>query len=127
MEEMTSKIRRWWWASKEKGRGWAMLLWDNLFLSKGIGGIGFRDLRLFNFALLGWQVWRLIPHRDTFFFRVLSLKYFAEGDLFHPKKIDKLSFTWSSILEATRALKGAWLACGGIWLDNDKLGFEGLD
>ncbi|KAK8328831.1 hypothetical protein V6Z11_A11G277500 [Gossypium hirsutum] len=131
MEEMTSKIHRWWWESKEKGRFWAMVLWDNLFLSKVMGGIGFRDLQLFNFTLFGWQVWRLILHRDTFFFRALSLKYFPEGDLFHPNKIDKLSFTWSSILEATRALnKGlGWYVGDGcrIWLDNHKLGFEGLD
>ncbi|KAA3483823.1 non-ltr retroelement reverse transcriptase [Gossypium australe] len=64
-------------------------------------GIGFKDLHLFNVALLGRQVWRLIECKDTLCYKVLSAKYFPNGDIFHPKKIDKPSFTWQSIFKAT--------------------------
>ncbi|XP_040964571.1 uncharacterized protein [Gossypium hirsutum] len=58
------------------------------------------DLRHFNVALLGRQVWRLISCKDTLCFKVLSAKYFPEGDVLHPKQIDNPSFTWQSIAKA---------------------------
>ncbi|KAG8501277.1 hypothetical protein CXB51_003369 [Gossypium anomalum] len=39
----------------ERKRGWNMLAWDRLCYPKGMGGFGFRDLWLFNVALLGRQ------------------------------------------------------------------------
>ncbi|MBA0777795.1 hypothetical protein Gotri_005768, partial [Gossypium trilobum] len=45
----------------------------------------FHDLHLFNIALLVRQVWRLLNHRDTLCYQVMSSKYFPNGDLFHPK------------------------------------------
>ncbi|MBA0868948.1 hypothetical protein Goshw_020908 [Gossypium schwendimanii] len=60
-DEMLSKLYSFWWASKDKGRGWLMLAWDILCMPKGIGSLGLRDLRLFNLVLLGRQdvVWLL--------------------------------------------------------------------
>ncbi|KAL1102266.1 hypothetical protein V6Z11_D05G351800 [Gossypium hirsutum] len=89
---------------KEKSRGWNMLSWDRMCFSKGMGALGFRDLRHFNVALLGRQVWRLISCKDTLCFRVLSAKYFLDGDVFHPKRVDKPSFMWKSIARATSIL-----------------------
>ncbi|KAH1047679.1 hypothetical protein J1N35_038463 [Gossypium stocksii] len=109
MEEMTSKIYWWWWTSNEKGHGWAMLMWDNLYLPKDMGGVGFRDLWLFNLALLGQQVWWLISQKDTLCFQVLSSKYF-----FDAKALDK-GFSWHLGDDCS------------IRLDKDKWGFEGLD
>ncbi|KAA3461315.1 Cyclopropane-fatty-acyl-phospholipid synthase [Gossypium australe] len=59
-----------------------------------MGGLGFRDLHLFNLALLGRQVWMLLNHRDTLCYQVISSKYFPNDDLFHPKAVDKPSYTW---------------------------------
>ncbi|KAA3465981.1 reverse transcriptase [Gossypium australe] len=87
-------LRHLWWACKKKGRGWAMLEWVNFCLPKGMGGIGFRDLRLFNLELLGRQV--------------LSSKYFPNGNIFHPKKVDKPSYAWSSIITTTKALENGF-------------------
>ncbi|KAA3461316.1 reverse transcriptase [Gossypium australe] len=58
-----------------------------------MGGLGFRDLHLFNLALLGRQVWRLLNHRDTLWYQ------------FHPKAVDKPSYTWSSINTAAKTPK----------------------
>ncbi|KAH1039299.1 hypothetical protein J1N35_041042 [Gossypium stocksii] len=53
IEEMQSKVRRIWWACKNKDRGWAMLAWNKICYPKGMGGLGFKDFHLFNIALLG--------------------------------------------------------------------------
>ncbi|XP_016737238.1 uncharacterized protein [Gossypium hirsutum] len=95
-----------------------------------MGGLGIRELRLFNVALLGRQVWRLINYRDTLCYKVLSAMYFSQGDVFQPKSMDKPSFTWKSIAKAAQELyDGFGWTVGNdksikIWHDN--WGFEGL-
>ncbi|KAG8483530.1 hypothetical protein CXB51_023272 [Gossypium anomalum] len=105
IEEIHSKMSRMWWTSNDKTRGWAMMAWNHLCYPKGVGGMGFRDMHVFNLALLSKQVWRLVNFKDTLCFKVLSAKYFPEGDVFWPKWCDRLSFTWMSIAKAAATLK----------------------
>ncbi|TYG83633.1 hypothetical protein ES288_D01G184400v1, partial [Gossypium darwinii] len=108
----------------ERNRGWSMLAWDRLCLPKGMGGLGFRDLRLFNVALLGRQVWRLIQCKDTLCYKVLSAKYFPDGNVLCPKHTYNPSFTWKSIAQAAKLLNEGfgWTVGNGksiqIWQDN---------
>ncbi|XP_016669954.1 uncharacterized protein [Gossypium hirsutum] len=130
IEEIQSMMHRVWWGGREQNRGWNILAWGRMCYPKGIGGLGFRDLWLFNVALLGRQVWRLIHCTDTLCYRVLSSKYFLDGDVFHPKSLDKSYFMWQSIAKAARVLyEGFDWNIGNmrninIWTDN--WGFEGL-
>ncbi|KAG4211529.1 hypothetical protein ERO13_A02G109702v2, partial [Gossypium hirsutum] len=118
---MTSRV---WWGGGEKKRVWNILLWDRLCYPKGMGGLGIRDLRLFNVALLGRQVWRLINCRDTLCYKVLSAKYFSNGDVFQPKSMDKPSFAWQSIAKVAKVMYEGfgWTIGNGksikIWDDN---------
>lgn len=50
--------------------------WHRVCKPKDIGGLGFRDLRHFNPALLGRQGWRLMLEPGTPFFKVFSSKYY---------------------------------------------------
>ncbi|XP_017609264.1 uncharacterized protein LOC108455176 [Gossypium arboreum] len=130
IEEIQSMMHRVWWGGREQNRGWNILAWGRMCYPKGMGGLGFRDLWLFNVALLGRQVWRLIHCTDTLCYRVLSSKYFLDGDVFHPKSLDKPYFMWQNIAKATRVLyEGFDWNIGNkrninIWTDN--WGFEGL-
>ncbi|KAA3483393.1 LINE-1 reverse transcriptase isogeny [Gossypium australe] len=94
--------------------GWSMLAWDRMCHPKGMGGLGFCDLRLFNLALLGRQVWRLTQFKDTLCYKVLSSKYFPNRDIFRPKVVDKPLYTWSSIANAAKALENSF-----VWLVGD--------
>ncbi|KAG8489401.1 hypothetical protein CXB51_017851 [Gossypium anomalum] len=42
------------------------------------------------------KVWRLIRFKYTLCYKVLSSKYFPNGDVFRSKMVDKPSYTWSS-------------------------------
>ncbi|KAG8485872.1 hypothetical protein CXB51_019202 [Gossypium anomalum] len=113
---------RTWWTKNDKARGWAMMGWEKMCYPKGMGSMGFRNLHLFNLALLGRQ--------DTLCFKVLSAKYFPNGDVFSYKRCDKPSFTWVSIAKAVDALKDGfiWQVGDGNKIDlrRDHWGVDGI-
>ncbi|KAA3453909.1 reverse transcriptase [Gossypium australe] len=131
VENIQAKLSKTWWTRKDGGRFWIMLPWKTLRKPKGMGGLGVRDVRLFNLALIGRQVWRLINNKDTLCFKVLSSKYFPDGNIFKAKKVDKAFFTWSSIAAAAEALKDGfgWQVGNGdtINIQTDNWGMEGLN
>jgi hypothetical protein len=45
-------IRYFWWGDEKGQRKIHWLAWEKLLLSKNLGGLGFRDMRLFNQALV---------------------------------------------------------------------------
>jgi hypothetical protein len=51
-DELTQMIRDYWWGKEDGKRKMHWIFWDNLLRPKCRGGIGFKDLRLFNQALL---------------------------------------------------------------------------
>ncbi|KAA3470678.1 reverse transcriptase [Gossypium australe] len=70
IEEIHSMIGHIWWGGGERSRGWSMLAWDRMCFPNGMGGLGFRDLHLFNLALLGRQVRRLINCTNTLCYKI---------------------------------------------------------
>ncbi|XP_017604521.1 uncharacterized mitochondrial protein AtMg00310-like [Gossypium arboreum] len=108
-----------------------MIPWKTLCKPKDMGGLGIRYVQLFNLALLGHQVWRLINNKNSLCFKVFSSKYFPDGNNFHAKKVDKASFTCSSIAAATEALKAGfgWQIGNGEKINTpaDNWGTEGLN
>lgn len=128
-DEMVAKAQNFWWESKHRGRGWAMMSWDTT--PKGMRGMGFKDMRLFNITLIGRQLWRLIDNRDTLCYKFLALKYFEEGDPLHPKYVDKPSYAWSSMVFAAKQLASrfGWQVDDGNTIDISihNWGMEGLN
>lgn len=66
--------------------------------------MGFRDLRLFNLAMLGKQGWRLIQNPDSLCARVLKGIYFHDSDFMHATRKNHASHTWRAILAGREAL-----------------------
>ncbi|KAL4324280.1 hypothetical protein GQ457_11G002870 [Hibiscus cannabinus] len=94
VDPMVKTMRNFWWSGKAHERGWTFVAWEKLCKAKPQGGMGFRNLKLFNLALLGKQVWRLMTNKDTLCYKVLSAKYFKEGNVLDAKMKDKASFIW---------------------------------
>jgi hypothetical protein len=81
-EGLTRVIQKFWWGETRGKRKTHWIAWDKFTKAKGEGGLGFRDLKIFNQALLARQAWRLIDRPESLCARVLKAKYFPNGNLF---------------------------------------------
>ena len=77
--ELDSLVGGFWWGKKENARKIAWVSWESLCKPKKEGGMGFRDLKAFNLALLAKQGWRIQQRLGSLLHRVLKVKYFANS------------------------------------------------
>ncbi|KAL4283764.1 hypothetical protein GQ457_16G018170 [Hibiscus cannabinus] len=105
VEEMSWSIRRFWWSGKGSAHGWPFVAWADLCQSKAAGGMGFKDLHLFNITLLGKQLWRLLSEPGSLLYRTFRAKYFPDGDLLHASVPACSSFAWKGLHCALSCLR----------------------
>jgi hypothetical protein len=72
---------------------------------KARGGMGFRDYRIFNQALLARQAWRLLENPDSLCARVLKAKYYPNGELQDTVFTGNASSSWQAIQYGLELLK----------------------
>jgi hypothetical protein len=100
------------------------MVWEKMTKPKCQGGIGFRDMRIFNQALLAKQAWRLLEFLDKLCARLLESKYFPSGDLIDTVFSQNASPCWQGIAHGLELLKHGivWRINTGtkvkIWRDN---------
>lgn len=67
---------------------------------KSSGGLGFKNFRDFNIAMLGKQAWRFLCNPTSLVTRIYRARYFGDTDFLHAKMGNNPSYIWRSILEA---------------------------
>jgi len=72
-------MNRFMWGTKEDSKGINWMSWARLGQSKLNGGLGYRDLEVFNLALLAKQGWRLIQDPNSLVGTILRDKYFPQS------------------------------------------------
>lgn len=80
------------------------MAWDNMTRHKHAGGLGFRNLRDFNLAMLGKQCWRLITNADSLVARVYKAKYYADKDFLQSSIGNSPSFIWRSLIKVRKVI-----------------------
>lgn len=81
------------------------MAWDRLSTVKEAGGLGFKDLKQFNIAMLAKQGWRLLNDANPFVTRIMKSKYFPSTDFLNAKLGTNPSYMWRSILAAQTVVK----------------------
>ena len=85
--------------------------------------MGFRDLRVFNLALLAKQGWRILENPRSLVHRVYKAKYFVKDPVLQAKLGKRPSYAWHSILAVKEIIvkDSQWCVGNGqkvhIWED----------
>ena len=78
----------------------AWFSWDKLCAPKDAGGMGFRQIKQFNLALLAKQGWRLQTMRDSLLYRLFKARYFPNSEFLQASIGNNPSYAWRSIIAA---------------------------
>ncbi|KAH1074286.1 hypothetical protein J1N35_026614 [Gossypium stocksii] len=98
--KLESIMNKFWWTNSKSAKGIYWSTWDELCKPKCDGGMGFRNLFLFNKALLAKQVWRILSQPNCLLAKVFKARYFPKSDILSAKVSSYPSFTWRSICGA---------------------------
>ena len=71
-----------------------------MYIPKEEGGLGFRDLKAFNLALLAKQDWCLQTAINSLVYKVFKAHYFSDGDLLFVEMGSHSSYARRSIMAA---------------------------
>jgi hypothetical protein len=86
--------------------------WEWLSTPKSLGGMGFRDMSLFNQAMLGKQCWWLLTVTDSLCAKVLKGRYYPNGSFWSASCPRTASYTWRSLMFGKDLL--SWVFAG-LW------------
>jgi hypothetical protein len=125
-EHINSLLRKFWWGCKDEQRRTSWVSWDTMTQPKFAGGLGFRDIELFNIAILARH---LLMTPDFLSARILKAIYYPNGDILTASLGSHPSQVWRSILEGRDALNIGLIrrigdgrtteACTQNWLPRD--------
>ncbi|KAH9684396.1 reverse transcriptase domain-containing protein [Citrus sinensis] len=90
----------WWRNNHSSGKGINWVKWEYLCNPKGCGGLGFKQLHLFNIAMLGRQMWKLLTCPESLMARILKARYYPRTSVVRASLGHNPSYVWRSILAA---------------------------
>ena len=122
--EIEMMICRFFWGQKGDNRKVHWVKWQDLCKPKSQGGMGFKNLSLFNDALLAKHTWRLLHDTNPLFYCVFKAKFFPNSTMMEAKIPANASYAWRSIMRGRDVIKrgSRWRIGSGdsihIWGDN---------
>lgn len=81
VKTVTATIRKFLWGKLDKTRYISLIGWDKVCRKKDEGGLGVRDIKLFNDALLLKLVWQLASGQDKLWVKFFQAKYYPRKGL----------------------------------------------
>ena len=104
IDEIHTLMARFWWGSTDTQRKMHWSSWDALCKPKAMGGLGFRNLHVFNQALLAKQIWRLHVNQSSLLHKILKARYFKNDDVLNARRGYDPSYSWRSLWGAKSLL-----------------------
>ena len=103
--ELNALCARFWWGQTRDKRKIHWKNWGVLSHPKKVGGMGFRDLKDFNLAMLAKQGWRLIQENDSLLYKCFKAWYFPRFHFLDASDVPNSSYMCKSLMAAQPNLK----------------------
>ncbi|XP_058741000.1 uncharacterized mitochondrial protein AtMg00310-like [Vicia villosa] len=97
-------LNSFWWSGGQNNKGIRWMSWDKLTGPKNDGGLGLRDLRAFNMAMVAKTGWHLLSNPQSLVARCYKARYFPRMSFFDANLGNNPSFVWRSIWQARKIL-----------------------
>ncbi|XP_057432083.1 uncharacterized protein LOC130724829 [Lotus japonicus] len=104
-DRMDQINRKFIWSSNPSKKGWHLVKWGTVTNVKSQGGLGVREARMGNIALLGKLVWKMLHEPSCLWVQQFKSIYLKETNFFDYKIKGNVSFAWRSIIRARDVLK----------------------
>ncbi|XP_058783747.1 uncharacterized protein LOC131658475 [Vicia villosa] len=97
-DEIEKMMNSFWWGhNRIRGKGLNWLSWDKLSIPKRDGGMGFRNLSAFNYAMLGKQAWSIMTNPDKLVTKLFKARYFPNRVFMDSGIGHNPSYVWRSL------------------------------
>ncbi|EPS73861.1 hypothetical protein M569_00896, partial [Genlisea aurea] len=118
LHKLMAAITRFWWS----GSGSKKMHWlprEELTVNLAAGGLSFRDLLLFNRAMVAKQSWRLLSHPNSICSRLIKAKYYPHSSFLMAPLGRSPSYVWRGIHSSREVLLGGlrWRIGNGLSVD----------
>lgn len=113
INQLKATQRRYWW-NKNNGKGIYFISSSDVSIPKRWGGLGFKNLKYFNEALITKLAWRLVQEKGKNWTLILEARYFKQENILQNDLTDKDTEIWKII---TKGIE--WLRKFHIWLIGD--------
>lgn len=105
IHDIGSAMARFFWGQTGSQRKVHWRSWDAMCSPKCVGGMGFKDMAVFNDALLGRQAWRLVHKEGSLLERVVKAKYYPNTTFLDAYLGYGGSYSWRSVWSSKALLK----------------------
>lgn len=103
-DEVERKLNACLWG-RDGVRGIKWITWKKLCVPKECGGLGLKELRKFNIAMLAKQSWRLLTEANPLVSAVMKARYYPRTELLEAKLGSNPSYMWRGIFSSLEILK----------------------
>jgi hypothetical protein len=104
IKDIERMMNSFWWGGGANNNGIKWLAWDRMTHAKSQGGMGFRDLRIFNLAMIAKQGWNIMAKPYSLVAKIYKARYFPNSSLFDSKLGHNPSYVWRGIWKARQIL-----------------------
>jgi len=97
IDDIENMINGFWWGGRSNNRGIKWMAWEHAACPKEFCGMGFRNFKAFNLAMVAKQWWKILSKPESLVTRVFKARYFPRSSFLVAKLGHNPSFVWRSI------------------------------